>query len=166
MRKSSVIRLVVAAVCLAGATSAWPCSENVFRPGQGGAYRHFAAPLPARVLIYASPGEQGEAVLRGPDLENGLADAGHAVTMVRDSRKLAKVMTDQPYDVVIAGRRDLGVIMESLPHDHGPTVLPIFEREELANAAARQRYNEVLPSDASLRQALKTIHHVMEVRSR
>jgi hypothetical protein len=57
------------------------------------------------------------------------------------------------------------VLIESLPADRGPTVVPVFERGELSNAAARQRYKEVLPSDASLRQALKAIHHVMELRS-
>jgi hypothetical protein len=166
MRNSSVRRFAMFAVSLASATSAWPCSENVFRPGQGGAYRHLTAPVPARVLIYASPGAEGEAVRRGPDLEHGLADAGHAVVLVTDSRKLARAMADQPYDVVIAGRRDLDAITESLPSKDGPTVLPVFEREEMSNAAARQSFSEVLPSDASIRQALKTIHQVMEQRSR
>jgi hypothetical protein len=165
MRKSGVSRLVVGAVLFASASSAWPCSENVFRPGEGAAYRHYAAPLPARVLIYASPGEHGGAALRGTDLENGLADAGHVVTLVTDSRKLARELEDQPYDVVIAGEQDVDAILGALPQD-GPTVVPVVGREELKSTAGRQGSNPVLPSDASLRQALKTIHHVMEQRSR
>jgi hypothetical protein len=161
-----VIRLAATALLVAGAPSAWPCSENVFRPGQGAAYRHFAAPLPARVLIYASPAE-GDVVRRGPDLEHGLADAGHAVTMVTDSRSLSKMLSDQPYDVVIAGRKDLPALIDSLPAAHSPTVLPVLEHGEQTDAAAaRQRFREVLLDDASLRQALKTIHRVMETRSR
>lgn len=164
MRRLSLMGIVVAGALNLFPEGAAACSENVFRPGQGMAYRKLATSMPARVLIVAGP-SQGIPEDRAVELQLGLSEAGHTVTVSIDARSHAGELAIDSYDIVIAGSEKATEISRGLAQGgSGPTTLPVMRRGQKDEVALRQKFGQVLSPDPGLRQTLKAIERLMESR--
>jgi hypothetical protein len=163
MRRPLLYGLVVVAACLGLAVAAAACSENVFRPGHGMAYRKLATILPARVLIDAEPASNTFTLERATELQLGLEEAGHRVVVAEDARKLAAMLEAEAFDVVLTSADRASALAEpAASENQPPSGLPVVARG--TGAPLRARFPHALAADASLRQVLKAIERTMESR--
>jgi DNA-binding NtrC family response regulator len=167
MRKSMLNVLVLAGASLAVAEVASACSENVFRPGQGMAYRKLATAMPARVLIDADPASRGFAGARATELQQSFQEAGHTVRVITDARKLTEIVAKEPFDVVLTSPDNAEALAEAASKGRpAPAALPVLQHAAGSDAPSRHRFPHALSADASVRQALKAIERTMESRQR
>ena len=165
MRRPLLVGLVAAAACLAWSEAASACSENVFRPGHGMAYRKLATTIPARVLIDADPASQTFSGARAAELQQGLSEAGHSVVVTTDARTRAAALAGEPFDVVLTSVVHAAALGEKRGAEQPPPAgVPVTPRGP--DASVRQSFPHALAADASLRQVLKAIERTMESRRR
>lgn len=162
MHRLSLVGIVVAGAALMAAERAPACSENVFRPGQGMAYRKLATLTPARVLIDAGP-SRGMSQERALELQVGLSEAGHTVVVSSSARVQPAALSDDVYDIVLTDS-DLAaeISKRRASGAPGPIALPVMRRGQNDEGALRQKYGQVLSPDPGLRQTLKAIERLME----
>jgi hypothetical protein len=164
MRRLSFLGIVVVGTLLLFPDGASACSENVFRPGQGMAYRKLATSMPARVLIEAGAG-QGITQERAVELQAGLSEAGHTVVVATDARMRTTALSTDSYDIVITGSDSAAELASGRAQGRPvPAALPVLRRGQNDEAALRQKFGQVLSPDPGLRQTLKAIERLMESR--
>ena len=149
--KSLSLVFGIAALSLASA-QALACGESLFRTGKGIAYRAYAAPLPANVLVYVENDRQRQ-------LAKQLASAGHTVKVVTDANALLRELDSANADVIIAPLSQREIVASASQASY----LPLVEAgtEEAKTAKSTFRYSIV--TDQSLKQHLRAIHRSLKV---
>jgi hypothetical protein len=131
------------------------CGESLFRVGKGVTYRSQTAPLPGNVLMVArSDGAKARA--------EGLAAAGHHVTVVGDVTLVAQELRTRVYDIVLAPFSDRATIeAEVASAAASATYLPVTLQTSERVIAART-YERFLSADDDVTQFLRVIHHTLK----
>jgi len=131
------------------------CGEGMFNTGKALPYQAYRAPRPAAVLVYAG------AERENPALYDGLVNAGHRITLVRDPQALRSAMTGHRYQVVIAPLAGIDEVAAA-EGEAAPALLPVVERALRHSAEVKNRFELFLLDGASLGQYLRAIDKLVK----
>ena len=117
--------ILVVALCLT-ATEVEACGELMLRSLDTMRFHAFVTHHPARILVYSSEGASHPPA-HAAKLRDGLAKAGHKVSMARGPEQLAKALAQNP-DVVVAFADDLVAVTTQITKaSREPTLIPLLD---------------------------------------
>lgn len=157
---SKHVSVVVACLALAltGATDLAACGDKYLVGLRGGATLRFAdAVQPARILVYWNsddPESTGDAFL-----EQILEEAGHEVTIVKDSESLYEAAASRRFDVItmeIGDARDERSRLKGVsPHS---TILPVlYMPNRREKAATTKEFGHWIDTPTTTNKLLRSI---------
>lgn len=156
MNRTAIVASILCA-SIATAPVARACGEGQFNMGQGMRYQGYLAPRPAAVLVYVDPAADAN---DRAQINKGLEQAGHKVTLVSDPNALAAAMDGKHFDVVIVDLAQADAV-KALADASNTRLVPVVARRERNSPAVRSRFPLHLFSGASLGQYLKAINQAV-----
>lgn len=165
MNKSCLLPIALALSTLAAAPlTAKACGEVMYRMGGALRYQAFVSRHPAEILLYSASDSARPEVERHRFHEN-LEKAGHKVTEISDEATLAKVLSERSFDVVITLASDVDLVTRNLAAaSRDSTMIPVVDRNTAEEQLMRERFPQMVRSDANLNQVLKSIEQSMKAR--
>lgn len=155
--------LLASALALGAPTATLACGQTLFGNGQGTRFQPYRAPVPATVLIYASPQVAKATPVADPRFRGALERAGHSVTVVQQPNELNDVLATRPFDVLITGESEIDAVMQRLSASTArPELLPVVDGA--TSAGAVEHSPRLLKANAGLGAYLKSINSIVSLR--
>jgi hypothetical protein len=165
-------RVVILVAVLIGAmpslwTVAYACGDKFLMVGRGARFTQaYAAIYPATILLYARSGRGASTAILDPRFQASLTRAGHRLEVVRDEERLAQVLQEGSFDLILAEVTDVDAIRSKAEQSPAkPMVLPLMYKPTKADVeTVKARYRVELTSSDRPARYLSAIDHEMQAR--
>ncbi|TAH47337.1 MAG: hypothetical protein E6R11_00885 [Rhodocyclaceae bacterium] len=138
------------------------CGEVMYRMGGALRYQAFVTRNPAEVLVYSSH-DSARPEAERQRFHDNLEKAGHRVTMINNETELTKALGEHSFDVIITLAADVDAVSRELAAASRQSILiPVIDRDASDERAMRERFPQLVRTDSSLNQFLKSIEKSMK----
>ena len=158
MRKTLAIAGAVSLVLAFTSGPARACGDTSIEGGHA-AFCAAASTARGSVLVFQDPGEPGGSLLADPDLSGVLTSAGFKPRVVLSLEAVKQALSEQSFDVVLAGVGNAPALKDLLAASSGKTALvPVVHKGTKEEAsAARGTYGSVVTSPTRARSLVRAI---------
>ena len=166
LRRSSAAGIVAFGLLFTSVTDLSACGDKFLRAGRSARQNNYAPMHPATILLYQSAKSKPKVVQQWQGV---LKKAGHKPLIVQAGDDLARAVSEESYDVIIADYFDAGRLSTALRAvPSKPGVLPVLTRPTRALVEdATREYQFLINGDtAERRDVLVAIDRLMEFRQK